>query len=1699
MADQDFDILAKLVEKINTDLEKTSSQIGKMQEKIQGFKNTIAQGGLGTFQIQQFNEQIDALTTKIEKAQEKVNSLQTRKTSVVNADNESKRLDALEKQTKQAEALTKAITTLQNKIALYGDAWKDLSKDDPLYQGIARDIKKAEAAIASFQSRLRNQYDPLGHLKTGNEAPTTAPAGRIDAGVNARQNLLLRDAITLREIQSLDAEKQRAAAKLQERVDASTAAFKAGTPIGGNVEKQANDTRILEGVIKSLETKIKELSSTELTAGSNRAKELEDSILLYKTLIDKVNQYKQAQTGTSQIELNGPRTTVHNAPKATTTPTDRELFGYSAEFRSENLRMPQFRVGQGTAGQGQSYQGRFYGDEPPRDSGRADNRTWGQWESQASNKQYKQNMSEAAAAEAERIKGLRDIIRADKRYANAIRIAEQQGFNVDTDLKNIRTRGTGGINQLQFQRDDELGIKRNLDIYSSPSGRASPGISNQFRTFGQGITRDIGELTKWSIALAAIYGPMRKLQELTQEMIANQTKLAEATISVNSAFTGQSKIFEIAADAANKSGEAISGVIDAFTQAYRATGGQGDQVTRLATAQKLLADALVLSKLSSLDQASAIDTLSAAVRQTGGDFNSTTKLLDSWVRVTKVANVDLATLATGFATVGDAANTAGLSADDLNGILATLAESTNQSGQEVANTSRAIISGFQSDQGIRALEDLGIATKDATGNMRSLKDILLEIASLRDKKLIDDTQFSKLTLAIGGGTRRQAAVSTFLENYSRAIAVSNESSRANGDAAAALDKQLQTVQTSLTRLANAFTTLAQTLGTEGGFLSIIQGSVNGMTKLVGLFNSLLGVLGKTTPALVAFVAASAALKYKGIPSVQAGLGGLVESIPQATGPGGQPYLPGMSPRLTSGQKGQNFLTQNVLGNNASSGAVQGLLLAAIPALMNGLNKEDKFGGIKAGADLAGGVIGGIVGSFTGPQGAFIGAAIGTAIAEAFVNSTIARSTDIFGYNTKPGFGEKPRQDLTDEADRNKALQEAQAGLYKSVGGGNEAVGRFITSGSERAAKNLIDGINDAIKTQDKGKLASLLNPNILGNTAALKQLGVTPDQIQTAFTNKQELKATPEYGTYLQASPEAQKAYDVIMAAIKAVDDTKSGLSTPFTSQVKANEVRFGNLVQAEQSQAKSTLANQRISGEVTGAEYARRNEAIGGFDTKALQYYTALGDEFIKVDGNVNSAADAFDAFNTIIVTGAQNSIPELTAIVGQIEDLTNLLNSPELQDKDTLKSLGFDNLAEVSNKLKELKTSGANILSDIYKQTTLNNLKIPSIQGDLSKPLTTGENQLVEQRTQKLQGQFYQGFLQFSDTQYDALKDSFDEFAVTIKDSGDEFFKSVTETDQQFRQSAIQQLQEEGKLRSQKENPFGIQQLDITSQQGAGLQGKIDYFTKYLSQEFPQYKQNPEDIGVIFSDYVTAVLHGDNLAVKLALEKIVDLNQKQLDGMYNIPEGATFWVPLQAAYYKPKDQGGMGGGMPAVDSQAVDGNTSATELNTQALMNATDKWNNADPYLFKRPGNPKEDRYDKMNDTSKVFLGDRYDRMNSGAPSRLAHEDRYDKMSKENQPTSFVDQLKQALSSFWQGLTQHEAPLSGRANVGGGGSVGGRSMTDVAPQSVQARLDMRFENSVQLLVDGRVLASIISPYLSSDLVKFEASQGTITKRYII
>src|SRR5687767_5379761 len=146
MAERDFKELLDIINK-------TVESIGKLETKITSLQQEMSSGNYGTFQLKQFNDEVEKLQANLSRKKTTLNNLVDEK--------------QLRESTRDFGILTKQIETLQRNIAS-GRGFLGLFKtDDPQYQKLLTQIKNAETALKSLESRKFTQFTPLGTRKTG--------------------------------------------------------------------------------------------------------------------------------------------------------------------------------------------------------------------------------------------------------------------------------------------------------------------------------------------------------------------------------------------------------------------------------------------------------------------------------------------------------------------------------------------------------------------------------------------------------------------------------------------------------------------------------------------------------------------------------------------------------------------------------------------------------------------------------------------------------------------------------------------------------------------------------------------------------------------------------------------------------------------------------------------------------------------------------------------------------------------------------------------------------------------------------------------------------------------------------------------------------------------------------------------------------------------------------------------------------------------------------------------------------------------------------------------------------------------------------------------------------------------------------------------------------------------------------------------
>jgi len=1212
------------------------------------------------------------------------------------------------------------------------------------------------------------------------------------------------------------------------------------------------------------------------------------------------------------------------------------------------------------------------------------------------------------------------------------------GYGPD-DYKNTRSEGGGAYKLSRFENVTDEGIKQRHDFRVDKQGGISTApVGKQFQSFTQGIGKDIGDLLKWSVAISAIYGPINAASEAIKQLVENESKLADVSIALNPEVADTARVFNDVYISAKASGESVSGVIDAFGAAYTAAGRITDGNERYTASIRLLNDSLVLSKLSTLDQAGAIDVLTAALYQTG-DANATaseklsrgTQLIDQWIQVSKIAAVSVETLATGVAVLGDSAETAGLTLEQMNAMIATLSEVSLSSGKETANIAKALIGNYQQESAVKELNRLGISVVDATGKTRQFLDVMKEVAALRSQKLLGDQDFSRLTLALGGGgIRRQKDVAAFIENFGRMEQLAGSQGDAGGSSAEALGKKLDTVQTASTNLSNSFVKLAQTMGTKGGLLDVFSSTLKLGTGVVEIFDKIANAVGKVGPLLLA-AGASALLLGRG------GLAGATDKLgTNFTIPAAERL--GLSTGAGVGAAGILTGQRAMFGSNRMGGinTLPTAAAIALPAIQN-LSSGDTT---EAGANIAGGIAGALVG---GP----VGALIGSAIAEAFVRTTMTYDVEFaefFAGTYKSDKGGKSTEGSV------KSVEDLMKEAFKEIGGGSENFGRLRVK-NEEFTSNFSQGLGGlkggGYKTEGAAALAMLdrINPELAAEfRSKFAAAGSVPEGTSTRLTKRQkEITDQPGTSDYLKRM----------------------------------------------QLEEQDKLRKELITGKIKPSDYSNRLSSTSAFTVTAPRYLAAMEDQVGGVGDAFKSTEEAYKAFLEILSSGNQESISNINAQIATLDQLQNVWDNWDPKAKTTRFTIsGIEGDYTKGDLDQAIKTASEGLgvsTKDAAQQARLNGLQTRDVYGSNIAPAPAVDVAKVIADTQKIQDRKY-NTLEPAD--YAALKESWEPFYVLVEEAGKVFYKQVESStgkiDKALFGEAYQAAQQAGTV-STPGKGLDFTQMDITEPQLRMAEARAAPLTKEL--EGKGYKSNITDTLVATTDEQISVAHGDMKIIQYVLQQILDTEKKQLQGIWNMPEGASFWVPLQSMI-----SGGSTGHPAGVDIKdpTVTGPNATAKDSMSAISNF---------------GTLKELQMPSV----EKAIADEVKKSTIPGPS-IAKDDYMEKILGGNprgatgaEGPSAIEQLIAVLKGMLMPAgSLGPVGLGGGLKEGAGGIKGGKQFgpSQTREQSaLQTKMDIRFTSTTNLMVDGRVLASIVKPYLAADLLKTNESGGTVTRSYVI
>ncbi len=265
----------------------------------------------------------------------------------------------------------------------------------------------------------------------------------------------------------------------------------------------------------------------------------------------------------------------------------------------------------------------------------------------------------------------------------------------------------------------------------------------------------------------------------------------------------------------------------------------------LATSEalKMTEASIAISKTGEISASEAANRLTAAIRGYKMSANEAMDLADKLSAVDAAAASSIDELTIAMQKSASQAKMAGLDLDYYIAYLSTIQEVTREAPENIGTAMKSITARLQEIKDIGKIEDdgtsfsnvakalnsVGIAAVDSSGQLRSLQGIMDELGPKWASLDRNHKAYIATTLA---GNRQQSRFIALMDNYDRALEIVNISQTASGNTAKQLRAYNQGLEASYTELRESLQKLATNAASTKMFTELISQA----TRLLELLN-----------------------------------------------------------------------------------------------------------------------------------------------------------------------------------------------------------------------------------------------------------------------------------------------------------------------------------------------------------------------------------------------------------------------------------------------------------------------------------------------------------------------------------------------------------------------------------------------------------------------------------------------------------------------------------------------------------------------------------------------------------------------------------------------------------------------------------------------------------------------------------------------
>lgn len=390
-------------------------------------------------------------------------------------------------------------------------------------------------------------------------------------------------------------------------------------------------------------------------------------------------------------------------------------------------------------------------------------------------------------------------------------------LSVDGDLRPLESK----LNRIS-SRNISLNLK---DSLSQPLGR----ITGKVSEFEKSLEASNARVLAFGASAGSIYAVQKAFSEIVKSTIEVEKTLTDINVVLNASTSDLAKFGKSLFGIARNTGQSFAEVSKAATEFSRQ--GLGIEQTLKRTS-----DALILSRLSGLDAARSVETLTAAVNTFSRAGLTSSQVINKLANVDAAFAVSSADLAEAISRVGSTAQDVGVDFDQLIGIVTAAQQTTARGGAVIGNSFKTIFTRIQRTDTLDSLEGLGIAVRDLEGNTLPAIQILQNLSNVF--YTLGDAQRASVAETVGGVFQiniLRAALGDLSKQYSVYNSALN-TSRGATDQAIQRNEALNQTLSALTN--KTFVNLKEAAAKIGEIViaPTLKTGMGGLNSILGEFN-----------------------------------------------------------------------------------------------------------------------------------------------------------------------------------------------------------------------------------------------------------------------------------------------------------------------------------------------------------------------------------------------------------------------------------------------------------------------------------------------------------------------------------------------------------------------------------------------------------------------------------------------------------------------------------------------------------------------------------------------------------------------------------------------------------------------------------------------------------------------------------------------